>query len=336
MRRLLTRLLGRSRAERATPRPLIVAVTIAALAVLVTSGCSGSGNGEPPRSSTESRTTGAVTDGSAAEVVVDEKDIDIGGRTLYLRCWGVEVPGEPTVLLLSGSGPTTSTWELMAPDLASEGHHLCAYDRLGVGRSDPVLDARRTTTDQVDDLVALLDAADLQEPVVLTAHSLGSLPAVGLVDRAPERVAGVVLVDPWSPRVAAAQRAALPPETAEEIPDLAEDRRIVTDYVFDPAQNPEHLLLAEEDEDAVRLLAAPGPLFGDLPVVVLTRPPPPYLSGLPRRYYRAYTSALEDGAREFAAESTRGTLVTVEDSGHNIHEDRPEVVTEAILDVLAG
>ncbi len=184
--------------------------------------------------------------------------------------------------------------------------------------------------------MALLDLADLTEPVVLVAHSLGSLPAVGLVDRAPQRVAGVVLVDPWSPRVAAAQRAALPAKKADEIPELAEDRRIVSDYVYDPAQNREHLLLAEEDEDAVRLFAAPGPLFGDLPVVVLTRPPPPYLPGLPRRYHRTYVAALEAGAREFAAESTRGSLITVEDTGHNIQEDRPEVVVDAILDVLAG
>ena len=59
------------------------------------------------------------------------------GASVYLRCWGETVPGEPTILLLSGLGPDTSTWALMAPDFASEGHHLCAYDRLGVGRSDP-------------------------------------------------------------------------------------------------------------------------------------------------------------------------------------------------------
>ena len=39
---------------------------------------------------------------------------------------------------------------------------------------------------------------------------------------------------------------------------------------------------------------------------------------------------------ELAAESTRGTLIEVEDTGHNIHDDQPEIVMDAIRDVMAG
>ena len=224
----------------------------------------------------------------------------------------------------------------MASEFAADGHHLCSYDRAGVGGSDPAPEASRTTEDQVTDLVALLDAADLQEPVVLAAHSLGSLPAVGLVARAPERVAGVVLVDPLPPRVGAAQRAALPPEKPDESPELAEERRFLTEDLFDPAQNPEHLLLAASDEEVATLLDEPGPIFGDLPVVVLRAPPLPPLPGLPDSYHAATLAAIDDGFREFAAESTRGTLIEVEDTGHNIQDDQPEVVMDAIRDVMAG
>jgi pimeloyl-ACP methyl ester carboxylesterase len=316
--------------ERVTSRTLL-AVAVAVSAASLTS-CSG--GDDPRRSSSESQTTHATPAGADADVV--EEDIDVGGRELYLRCWGERVRGEPTILLLSGLGPDTSTWGLMASDSGRDGHHLCAYDRLGVGRSDAPLEARRTTEDQVDDLVALLDAAGLQEPVVLAAHSLGSLPAVGLVDRAPQRVAGVVLVDPWSPRVAAAQRAALPPRKAGEIPELTEVRQFVNDVMYDPSQNREHLLLAENDAHALRLFDEPGPFFGDLPVVVLQAPRLPYLPGLPRRFHEVTVETIDEGAEEFAAESTRGALIKVEDTGHNIQEDRPEVVMDAILDVLAG
>ena len=95
------------------------AIAIAATAALVTSGCGGSAGDDPPQSS-RSRTTDAQ---SADEVT--ERDVEAGGHTLYLRCWGAEVPGEPTVLLLAGSGPPASIWETMAPDLAADGHHLC-------------------------------------------------------------------------------------------------------------------------------------------------------------------------------------------------------------------
>ncbi len=42
-----------------------------------------------------------------------------------------------------------------------------------------------------------------------------------------------------------------------------------------------------------------------------------------------------DGFREFVDESTRGSLIEVEDTGHNIHEDQPQVVMDALRDVLA-
>ena len=306
--------------------------SLAVVTTLLGVGCAQGGDEPSPANTGDSSGTSDAAD----EIARSSEQIDIGGRSLHLECWGERVTGEPTVLLLTGQGPTTSSWELMASEFAADGHHLCAYDRAGVGGSDPAPEASRTTEDQVTDLVALLDAADLQEPVVLVAHSLGSHPAVGLVAHAPERVAGVVLVDPLPPRVSAAQRAALPPEKPDETPEVAEERRFLTEDLFDPAHNPEHLLLAASDDEVAALLAEPGPIFGDLPTVVLRGPGPPPLPGLPDNYHAATEAAFDDGFREFAAESTRGTLIEVEDTGHNIQDDQPEVVMDAIRDVMAG
>ena len=308
----------------------VVSLTVAA--ALLVGGCATGGDEPSPASTRESPGSADTAD----EIARSSEQIDIGGRSLHLMCWGERVAGEPTVLLISGLGPDTYSWALMAREFAPEGHHLCAYDRAGVGLSDPAPEATRTTEDQVTDLVMLLDAADLQEPVVLVAHSLGSLPAVGLVDRAPERVAGVVLVDPWGPRVAVAQRATLPPKKPDESPEVADERRFLNDYLFDPSQNPEDLLVAASDKEVTRLLDEPGPVFGDLPVVVLRAPDLPPVQGLPRSYEVATLAAISDGHREFAAESTRGTLIEVEDTGHNIQDDQPEVVMDAICEVMAG
>ncbi|HYI50730.1 MAG TPA: alpha/beta hydrolase [Microbacterium sp.] len=271
------------------------------------------------------------------ETAVSSEDVDIGGRSLFLKCWGEPVADQPTVLLIAGQGPTISTWEPMARELAAEGHHLCAYDRAGVGGSDPAPDSNRTTQDQVADLVALLDGADVQEPIVLAAHSMGSLPAVGFVARAPERVAGVVLIDPWSPRVSGVLRAALPPEQPDESPALAEERWFLNEMPFDPAQNPEHVLVSASDEEVIALLDESGPIFGDLPVIVLRSPPlPSPPPGLPEGHHVATVAALAAGYQEFADESTRGTVIEVQETGHNIHEDQPQVVMDAIRDVVAG
>ena len=307
-------------------------VSLAVAIALFGCGCTEGGDEPSPAGAEDSSGTSDAAD----EIARSSEQIDIGGRSLHLQCWGEPAASEPTVFLITGQGPTTSSWELMASEFAGDGHHLCSYDRAGVGGSDPAPEASRTMEDQVMDLVALLDAADLQEPVILTAHSLGSHPAVGLVARAPERVAGVVLIDPWSPRVGVAQRAALPPEKPDESPEVAEERRFLTDFLFDPAQNPEHLLLTASDEEVAALLDEPGPTFGDLPVVVLRAPPLPPLSGLPPAYHEATLAAITAGHQEFAAESTRGTLIEVEDTGHNIQDDQPDIVMDAIRDVMAG
>ena len=215
------------------------------------------------------------------ELATSSEKIDIGGRLLYLKCWGEQVAGEPSPPHRRSGATVRRHVGALASEFAAEGHHLCAYDRAGVGGSDPPAEASRTVQDQVMELLALLDAADLEEPMVVVAHSLGSLPAVGLVAHSPERVAGVVLIDPWSPRVAAAQRAALPPEQPEESAELAEERRFLNDVLLDPAQNAEHLVVSSGDEQVAALLDAPGPIFGDIPVVVLQAPLPPPLPGLP-------------------------------------------------------
>ena len=309
--------------------PLLVPVVVAV--ALLVGGCAE----DTDRPSSDAETTSSPS-GGAEEIARSGEKVDIGGRSLYLECWGEPVNDEPTVLLISGQGPPTSYWDLMAGEFAAEGHHLCGYDRAGVGGSDFAPELRRTTADQVTELVALLDAADLEEPLVVVAHSLGSLPALGLVGRAPERVAGVVLVDPWGPRVSDATRAALPPETPNESPDLAEERRSLNDFMLDPAQNPEHLLLQACNDEAVSLLDEPGPAFGDLPVIVLQAPLPKRPAGLPRAYDAVARAAWVDANEEFAGESTNGTVIEVEDTGHDIHVDQPEVVTDAIRDVMAG
>ena len=306
--------------------------SLAVVTAFLGAGCAQ--GGEEPSPGNAEGSSGASD--AADEIARSSEQIDIGGRSLHMECWGERVAGEPTVLLIAGQGPTTSSWELMASAFAADGHHLCAYDRAGVGGSDPAPEASRTTQDQVTDLVALLDAADLQEPVVLAAHSLGSLPAVGLVDRAPERVAGVVLIDPLPPRVSAAQRAALPPEKPDESPELAEERRFLTEVLFDPAQNPEHLLLARATRRWRRCSTSPGRSSGTFRPSCSGRQVPRACPACPTATTRRRRRPSSDGFREFAAESTRGSLIEVEDTGHNIQDDQPEVVMDAIRDVMAG
>ena len=106
-------------------------VSLAVVIALLGCGCAEGGD-EPSPAST--RDTSGTSD-TADEIARSSEQIDIGGRSLHLQCWGERVAGEPTVLLITGQGPTTSSWELMASEFAADGHHLCSYDRAGVGEA---------------------------------------------------------------------------------------------------------------------------------------------------------------------------------------------------------
>ena len=224
----------------------------------------------------------------------------------------------------------------MATDFAGDSHHLCAYDRAGVGGATTRTEPRRTTDDQVIELLALLDAVDLQEPLVVVAHSLGSLPALGLVDALRS---GLPV---WCSSTPGGRASAAPPEPPCHRRPPTSQRTWPGNATSSPSpcstrsRTQSTSLLATCDEIAIKLLDEPGPVFGDLPVIVLQAPLPERPHGLPRDYDAVARASWVDANVEFAAESTRGQVVEVEDTGHDIHVDQPEAVMDAIRDVLAG
>ncbi|MGH8079661.1 MAG: alpha/beta fold hydrolase [Lysobacter sp.] len=118
--------------------------------------------------------------------------VDIGrGRKLNLRCSG---QGEPTVLLESGFGSDSLAWAKSQPQIAVQ-NRVCSYDRAGLGFSDAGPLPRDLSAD-VADLRALIDAADLDTPLILVGHSYGSQVVRRFDELYPKQVAALVLVDP--------------------------------------------------------------------------------------------------------------------------------------------
>jgi len=132
-----------------------------------------------------------------SEYVKPHQRIDVGGgRRMNLHCMGT---GSPTVVFESGLSDWSNTWALIQPAVAKS-TRACAYDRPGMGYSDPAT-APRTPDAAVKDLKRLLDGAGIKEPVVLVGHSLGGFYAKLFAVTYPERVAGLVLVDPSEERL---------------------------------------------------------------------------------------------------------------------------------------
>jgi len=122
--------------------------------------------------------------------------IDVGGRSLHMVEGGVE-GGGPAVIFESGISATSLSWTRVRTEV--EGFaRACSYDRAGLGWSD-LASSPRTFSAILDDLRALLRAAGISPPYILVGHSFGGLIVRAFAARHPDDVAGLVLVDPLSP-----------------------------------------------------------------------------------------------------------------------------------------
>jgi pimeloyl-ACP methyl ester carboxylesterase len=117
------------------------------------------------------------------------------GRSLNLVCMGT---GPRTVLLDAGGSDWSVIWALVQPQVAHQAR-TCAYDRAGLGYSDPA-PGPRTPIAIVEDMRALIKAAGLQRPLVLVGHSFGGFNVKLYAALYPEDVAGLMLVDPSEER----------------------------------------------------------------------------------------------------------------------------------------
>ena len=230
--------------------------------------------------------------------------VDVGGYRLYLTCEG---EGDPAVVLVAGGRGASATWELVQPDVAGFAR-VCSYDRAGAGKSDPGPDGARAQ-EIAQELHILLANANVDGPYVLVGHSLGGILARYFARLYPQELVGMVLVDTSHGDPEARLEAVLTPE----------ERRLLE-------------LLRGLDFTLPEGLDLTGPDLGDLPLVVLSagRPEPFLPPDLAKRIDRLRLAM----QRELAALSTNSTHIIAQESGHSIQRDQPELVIDAIQQVV--
>ncbi len=120
--------------------------------------------------------------------------VDVGGFRMHIYCTGI---GSPTVVLEFAADMMSADWGWIRPEIAKQ-TRVCAYDRAGMGWSDPSplpRDARQVSAE----LHLLLNKAGIKGPYILVGHSVGGLYVRMFVDQYPKEVVGMVLVDPGHP-----------------------------------------------------------------------------------------------------------------------------------------
>jgi len=276
------------------------------------------------------------------------RSFDIGGRSLNLSCSG---EGSPTVLFEGNGGVPGYRWVRLQRDVANF-RRACWYDRAGLGWSDPGPFPNHSDS-IAHDLHDLLTAANIAPPYILVGHAMGGFHIRTFRSFYPEEVAGLVLVDPMNedmtihihnhnelfrPSVIFILRAV----SATGLPRLMRGN---------PGP-PQHGWTQQEWDTLVGLfrqrkariaaaqelplwvngeLARAGSCYGDLPLTVLSAGNQDQEEDPKLDHDHAWKLQLHE---RLAHLSTRGRHVVVAGSGHDIPDEAPQAVIDAIQEVL--
>ena len=293
----------------------------------------------------------ALAGGWTYQVVSESNDMErypapgqlvtVDGRLMHVYCVG---QGSPTVIFELGVGSASASWSEVHKQV-SRFTRACAYDRAGLGYSEPT-DAPLRASNAAERLQELLRAAMIDDDLLLVGWSAGGVYIREFYSRYPDQVAAMLFVDSSHEQ----QASRIPRKNgggADPALKIARhlapfglvrlsgilDRRVERGKGSDELKSrlkaiyhQSHILdtVWRESEafnfdiDAKR---PPSPV-GDLPLIVLSRG----IADGPQQE----TDARNQLQRELTALSTNGKQVIARESGHHIYADQPGLVVESV------
>ena len=235
------------------------------------------------------------------------------------------VTAQRSILLLHGVQSSRLTWWRLEQDLEDLGWHVHTVDMLGHGSRHAAGPAILTIDDLAQDVLAQIPG-----PVdVLAGHSLGSIVALTLVGRAQDYCSRVVIEDP--PGLAGSLDLGDVADSVEEAVRVAHADPVRTvGTLLD--QNPGWSRRDAENSvnnrlrlDVVRVARLLRTERWDLQALAQQCPVPVQLLAA------TTDSALIDPDRSVLMERLPADHVTVLESGHTIHRERPALWLHHVL-----
>jgi pimeloyl-ACP methyl ester carboxylesterase len=280
--------------------------------------------------------------------------VDVGGYKMHIHCTG---QGSPTVILAAGTADFSTTWAYVQPEVAKL-TRVCAYDRAGLGWSEPS-PLPLTVKTTVDELHTLLVNARVQGPYVLVGHSLGGMHMRAYAHNYPDEVVGLIQVDSLhevqailDPVYTKANQVSIQPFrmlallnstgimalAPQSIPNQGLPDDAYAQYQASLATtNFFTTTIAEVEAQAghcaeVRALKIAN--FGNMPLIVITRGRANRTASLSDTENQQSEDVWQALQSELVALSSQGQQIIAEQSGHMIQFDQPELVIDAIRTIL--
>ena len=236
--------------------------------------------------------------------------VQVGTHKMFVNC--VEKETEPTVILEAGTGDSSEVWNTVQEQVEKFAR-VCSYDRLGLGKSDKVA-VPHTADEIVEDLHELLHAVPIPAPYVMVGHSMGGIYVRKYATLFPTEVNGLVLLDSSHE------------EQFTRVSEISSEwaQRIASKFPTDPEGLRAQGFLPRNERLAWR--------FNEPLIVIEHREiPKTATSDTMAKQSEAVFHVLQ---KDLASRSKYGQLREAKKSGHYIQRDQPELVIQAIKDVI--
>jgi len=247
--------------------------------------------------------------------------IDVGGYRLHFSV--VKGLG-PTLVLEVGGGADSSHWGIFPSLLAKEtGGTVVTYDRAGFGKSD-LPDTTYDMVEEVDWLMEGLRQLGLSDEIILLAHSYGGWLIRLTASRYPEAVSGVVFIDPFSTEFVEL----LGVEYLDTHPMAPKDTPFATLPPDELTKNQRGgIRMLKDGVGSKAAIMRKTTIPENIPVKIIT-------SGQPWWLTTKEDLAWRKAHEQMAASISGAALIVAEKSDHLIPEKQPEIIAQAVKEVI--
>ena len=234
-----------------------------------------------------------------------------------------------TFVLVTGAWHGSWCWKRVRKALAARGHEVFTPTFTGLCERSHLLSRQINLDTHIDDIVGLIRWEELGD-IVLVGHSYGGCVVTGVADRIGEKIAALVYLDAFVPQDGQSLHDALPPE--QRMAQLDGSEASGEGWLVPPIPaaafnvNP-------ADRDWVDAQCTPQPLscFDQKARLKHDRPPVRAI------HYILATDWAGTPFGQFADKARSNGWPTREMAcGHDVMLDRPEELTQALLEIAGG